>query len=918
MDSTYSTDNCLTNDNQFEIPSSLPDMPKKVPATNTTDSDSDLQYEDCQAFLLPSAFVVPQISLQDSVSYESTLPACIKYDPVPLFGCHGKKRSTDVFILKENLGGVASPKGNLNPCAKEFKPSAMPASLYASIAATQPALKPKAGQKKKNNSSSVTAQTKSDEVLRKRIQLLLQTKKIIILMRGCPGSGKSTLAKKLLECLPKNKTAAILSTDDYFKDNRNNYCFYVERLSDAHAWNQQRALNAMKEGTDLVIIDNTNLTLWEMEPYANYAKENGYFLEIVEPNTAWKFKARKLAARNTHGVGYEKIVDMLKKYEEVTVHQLLRNKKAPRTSAPVINAETRSVQKESKRNYKRNRKRHRSANNGENKSNKNHGISESSETTCDGNLDDGMYMSLSSPLRPDSWGSDSNWDEPQLPKLGRVENLSDSECTDSSQSNSVEPSSDEEDMEHLASSFSFVDLGENAISSVTDSADVCSSLEMLALNCLLKDGMDENLDVADRAILEACQKKDDFLQQMFQKRSQADEITQSGTDLEQSGTDIAPQISDNSEGEPCLSDSVSDEDGAFYINYSIKMEFLTLLAQLFGPLEELENKVPDKEGFINTKLSLEHLSSLHKTLSEICQSKKEAKNRRSDNLPLSEFVDDTTDFQEVPNIPLSSSSATPDSLSQIMREQQEGQIELELKLQRNDPVTVGKLRKLCSEFPGYDPNIIEIIFQENDYNYTTTLAFLNGVPDKTGLDNKVFSDSPQQCVVRRTNTPKIYSRNRFLNWIQVPKVDYQNQIAFYKKRLSDSTVKKHLYNTQCLSLAKEYNQSQASMYKKELLKAELGLLKQEVADQLTPEYYNVVDLHGMKIHEAVSITKQCLQDYKRALDNGYMMKRNLTIITGKGLNNVAGRSVLKPPILSHIKQNSFRFIEDDGSIKVFF
>lgn len=57
MDSTNSTDNCLSNDNQFEIPSSLPDMPK-APATNTTDSDSDLQYEDCQAFLLPSAFVV--------------------------------------------------------------------------------------------------------------------------------------------------------------------------------------------------------------------------------------------------------------------------------------------------------------------------------------------------------------------------------------------------------------------------------------------------------------------------------------------------------------------------------------------------------------------------------------------------------------------------------------------------------------------------------------------------------------------------------------------------------------------------------------------------------------------------------------------------------------------------------------------
>lgn len=255
-----------------------------------------------------------------------------------------------------------------------------------------------------------------------------------------------------------------------------------------------------------------------------------------------------------------------------------------------MNAVMRAVQKESKRNYKRNRKRHRSANNGENKRNKSHGISESSETTGDGNVDDVRDENLSSPLRPDSWGSDSNWEEPQLPKLGRVENLSDSECTDSSQSNSVEPSSDEEDMEHLASSFGFVDLAENTIAPVTDSENVCNTLEMLALNCLLKNGTDENLDVADRAVLEACQKKNYFLQRIFQERFQADEITQSEPVFEQSRTDLAPQTSDNSEGEPCLSDSVSDEEGVFYVNYSIKMEFLTLLAQLFGPLEELENK----------------------------------------------------------------------------------------------------------------------------------------------------------------------------------------------------------------------------------------------------------------------------------------------------------------------------------------
>ena len=38
-----------------------------------------------------------------------------------------------------------------------------------------------------------------------------------------------------------------------------------------------------------MIIDNTNMESWEMEPYMLMALDNAYTIEIVEPDTLWKF-----------------------------------------------------------------------------------------------------------------------------------------------------------------------------------------------------------------------------------------------------------------------------------------------------------------------------------------------------------------------------------------------------------------------------------------------------------------------------------------------------------------------------------------------------------------------------------------------------------------------------------------------------
>ena len=93
------------------------------------------------------------------------------------------------------------------------------------------------------------------------LQRIQQPERIVVIMRGVPGSGKSFLAKKL------QGNGVVLSTDDFFNNHLGQYVFDARKLSEAHDWNQRRAEREIKAGTNPVIIDNTNLEVWEMQPY---------------------------------------------------------------------------------------------------------------------------------------------------------------------------------------------------------------------------------------------------------------------------------------------------------------------------------------------------------------------------------------------------------------------------------------------------------------------------------------------------------------------------------------------------------------------------------------------------------------------------------------------------------------------------
>ena len=134
----------------------------------------------------------------------------------------------------------------------------------------------------------------------------------MVLMRGLPGSGKSYAARALTDGVPG---AVVFSTDDFFRTAHGGYAFEPRLLPEAHAWNQRRAATAVQAGTPLIVIDNTNLMLWEMAPYAELAVRGGYAVELRVATTPWADDPAECARRCTHGVPLQTLMAMDSRFE---------------------------------------------------------------------------------------------------------------------------------------------------------------------------------------------------------------------------------------------------------------------------------------------------------------------------------------------------------------------------------------------------------------------------------------------------------------------------------------------------------------------------------------------------------------------------------------------------------------------------
>ena len=104
---------------------------------------------------------------------------------------------------------------------------------------------------------------------------MIYNKKLVII-RGLPGSGKSTFAKLL-----SPNGYAHVEADQWFVDDSGEYKFDVTKLHLAHKWCENKVLNFMRIGTELIIVSNTFTTEKELKPYLEMADTFGYDVNTI-------------------------------------------------------------------------------------------------------------------------------------------------------------------------------------------------------------------------------------------------------------------------------------------------------------------------------------------------------------------------------------------------------------------------------------------------------------------------------------------------------------------------------------------------------------------------------------------------------------------------------------------------------------
>ena len=100
--------------------------------------------------------------------------------------------------------------------------------------------------------------------------------KKVVILRGISGSGKSSY---VAEHYPDS---IVCSADDFFRVN-GEYQFDASKIGEAHSACMSGFLATLVRGSEKpVVVDNTNVHVWEFENYINIAVTLGYEVEVVK------------------------------------------------------------------------------------------------------------------------------------------------------------------------------------------------------------------------------------------------------------------------------------------------------------------------------------------------------------------------------------------------------------------------------------------------------------------------------------------------------------------------------------------------------------------------------------------------------------------------------------------------------------
>jgi len=128
----------------------------------------------------------------------------------------------------------------------------------------------------------------------------------VVVMRGIPGSGKSTYVEE------RYPDATVLSADHFFEELGK---FDSKLLPMAHSKCFHEFLLALDRGDPLIVVDNTNVHVWEFINYVHVAMMMGHSVEVISIMAKTIEEVKTCVGRNLHEVGSEAISHMALEFE---------------------------------------------------------------------------------------------------------------------------------------------------------------------------------------------------------------------------------------------------------------------------------------------------------------------------------------------------------------------------------------------------------------------------------------------------------------------------------------------------------------------------------------------------------------------------------------------------------------------------
>ncbi len=136
----------------------------------------------------------------------------------------------------------------------------------------------------------------------------------VVILRGIPGSGKSTWAER-------QQGRKIICSADHFHIVNGEYLFNPAKAGEAHNDCLHKFLSFAMEAsegrgrTDLLIVDNTNTTAWEISPYYRLAEVYGLSVSILnfycEILTSFQRNIHKVPIKTIAAIHRNMLVEVL-------------------------------------------------------------------------------------------------------------------------------------------------------------------------------------------------------------------------------------------------------------------------------------------------------------------------------------------------------------------------------------------------------------------------------------------------------------------------------------------------------------------------------------------------------------------------------------------------------------------------------